>query len=658
MAGSGPAIQVKVGADVRDLKKNLDLAKSLASGTAASMEKSFASTGRSESAQKSLNKEINLGNRMIADMVNLINSRDRAAVQEARNAIAAQRDWMNSVGATNAQYQKLLATKQQLNKAVRDAARETQGYMTVVDRTTGQLTGFGRRGATAFSSVLFSAQALFEGTESGARSALRAVSTFAFAFGAGGIVVSALSAGALAIADYFGKARKEMEETAKKFREQLADMTRSGDMIGKQKIARDIALGDPAQGASRFRQGSFTGGLNDLQGERDSLQSALSGGLPFREARQAAKRLVELAQIIAQKEKLMAAAMQSALGQPSLPTDLGPLSTTVSARSPFARPRAAKVLPMTRAFDSIAGRAQTGRFGAQDAVNATVAKNLERALEPGKLLREAFTGMPGSQATNEKAAAAVERQNAATERLIQANAELRGALVSVGAQFVNAAAGWIANKIGGGQAGGFGASAGGMLGGAMAKKLGSGIGGLVGSVIPGAGTIVGSLAGGLIGAGVGKLFGGLFGHKKKVDKSAASLDKLAESAKRATEQLINVPSGFKVALARHRAAIGEGNPSNAPGAGGTGGLGGTGGSGYEPDPAGGGRYRPVAPGGPGSNMVAAGEVSSIVITGPVYVSANTESELIEKLGKEALQQSRRGGTNQLTTAMARATRAA
>lgn len=119
---------------------------------------------------------------------------------------------------------------------------------------------------------------------------------------------------------------------------------------------------------------------------------------------------------------------------------------------------------------------------------------------------------------------------------------------------------------------GAGAGIGGLLGGALgkaygdkagsfvAKSIGGIVGSALGSVVPGLGTIAGAVVGGAAGkliggaiGGIGRMFG--FGrHKRKAQQSADALGKLATAAQKVSEQLQNIPTGFKVALERWRIA--------------------------------------------------------------------------------------------------------
>lgn len=113
-------------------------------------------------------------------------------------------------------------------------------------------------------------------------------------------------------------------------------------------------------------------------------------------------------------------------------------------------------------------------------------------------------------------------------------------------------------QIGGALGGAFGGGFGGVIGKGVASSIGGVFGGAIGSVIPVAGTIVGTLLGGAI--------GGLFGHhKKKVDQSADSLDKLSKAADKVTASISNIPNYFKVEYYRYLAApTQQGTPPYQP----------------------------------------------------------------------------------------------
>lgn len=123
------------------------------------------------------------------------------------------------------------------------------------------------------------------------------------------------------------------------------------------------------------------------------------------------------------------------------------------------------------------------------------------------------------------------------------------------------------------------------------KGKGAGIGGMIGSLFGGAlagakfGAIFGPI-GAALGGIAGALAGSLFDHPKKAaDQAASSLATLAVSANALTSALLNVPQGFKVALAQWRAQIPQepvvppGGRTAVPRGTGTGGGGGGSGSG-------------------------------------------------------------------------------
>lgn len=120
------------------------------------------------------------------------------------------------------------------------------------------------------------------------------------------------------------------------------------------------------------------------------------------------------------------------------------------------------------------------------------------------------------------------------------------------------------------------------------KGKGAGIGGMIGSLLGGAvagakfGVLFGPL-GAALGGIAGALVGRVFDHPAKAaDQATQSLTAMAVASQQATNQLLNIPQGFKVALGQWRAQLPQpytpsGGGSSGGGGGGGGGSGGSGG---------------------------------------------------------------------------------
>jgi hypothetical protein len=123
-----------------------------------------------------------------------------------------------------------------------------QGLGQGVEQTSAITSTIARRMQSTMVGVAFAAEAMANGSESGVRRALRAITLLAFAFGpeVGGIALAINTAG-LAMYDFFNKTRKEAEKTMLEFRKHLAEMARAGPggFIPAAELKTQIQSGDP-----------------------------------------------------------------------------------------------------------------------------------------------------------------------------------------------------------------------------------------------------------------------------------------------------------------------------------------------------------------------------------------------------------------------------
>lgn len=129
-----------------------------------------------------------------------------------------------------------LESGQALGKGIAAGAEETAGL-------TSSIT---RRLQSTMVGVAFAAEAMANGSESGARRALRSITLLAFAFGpeAGGIAL-AITTATLAMLDFFNKTQKEAEKTMLQFRAHLAELARGNDFVGAARLKTQLQSGDP-----------------------------------------------------------------------------------------------------------------------------------------------------------------------------------------------------------------------------------------------------------------------------------------------------------------------------------------------------------------------------------------------------------------------------
>jgi hypothetical protein len=141
------------------------------------------------------------------------------------------------------------------------------------------------------------------------------------------------------IVETFMKARKEIEDTRKKYEEEIAKMANSGKSSELQQQLRNLESGQPYDDKnkltpiSRFASGAFTGSIRDLQGQRAMLESELQNSNKFQTdmvKRQLDDLDARLKPLLAKRDELTAAIMNVA-SQPA--TMNGLLPTRITANS-------------------------------------------------------------------------------------------------------------------------------------------------------------------------------------------------------------------------------------------------------------------------------------------------------------------------------------
>lgn len=122
--------------------------------------------------------------------------------------------------------------------------------------------------------VAFAAEQWASGTESAARTGLRAIGTFALAFGPEGLIVTAIATGTLAVMDFFQRTEKQAQETLGK----IAGFANDANVEALRKMQRSLSFGQPfddkgkLRERSQFVEGAFAGSLADLEGKLRQLE--------------------------------------------------------------------------------------------------------------------------------------------------------------------------------------------------------------------------------------------------------------------------------------------------------------------------------------------------------------------------------------------------
>jgi hypothetical protein len=187
-----------------------------------------------------------------------------------QQAAAARASAAVSAGAgTGASAAALAGITRQANEA-----KTAVAGVTVAGKSLQQIS---TRLGPALVGVSFGLEALARGgdaAESGVRTALRAVASFATFFGTPGFIVAGVAASTAAILDLFGTARKQMEETRKVFTQSLNQMIQAGDFTGIQRQLRDVEQGvlELNQATGRVE---LSGGIRDLESRANAAREAI-----------------------------------------------------------------------------------------------------------------------------------------------------------------------------------------------------------------------------------------------------------------------------------------------------------------------------------------------------------------------------------------------
>lgn len=207
----------------------------------------------------------------------------------------------------------------------------------------------GRNAAPAVTAVAYGFESLARSAsaaEGGVRAATRSVATFAAGFGPGGVVVTALIAGGLAIYEYFDRARMEAEKTTAELRKHLAGMANAGDASGIQKQGREAFFGTPFDEAGKARpvstlvQGAFEGSLADVRAQlaaaQDQFYKETSG---FRQ-KAIQQRIIDIKAQLAPLERDFRAVNEAARNLLSQPADNAGQLAGVTVTAKRAKPGA------------------------------------------------------------------------------------------------------------------------------------------------------------------------------------------------------------------------------------------------------------------------------------------------------------------------------
>ena len=164
------------------------------------------------------------------------------------------------------------ANGNQVVGAAEQVAEKSKFALTAAE---GAFTTFGRRGATALVGLGFGIESFANGTEGGMRRALRSVETFAiFGFGQYGLLAAGIITAGLAIFDFFRKAEKRAEESAKRLAQIISGLANSNDNFDLVKNLKDFQQGQRTEVVddklvihkqSQFARGAFEDSPADLE---------------------------------------------------------------------------------------------------------------------------------------------------------------------------------------------------------------------------------------------------------------------------------------------------------------------------------------------------------------------------------------------------------
>lgn len=219
------------------------------------------------------------------------------------------------------------------------------------DAATGRFSKLqGQAGRTAIA-VAFAAEGIGSSTESGVRTALRAIATFGLAFGPEGLIVTALATGALAISDYFMKAKKEADD----FNKHIGDLANQGRADALKEEARKLFVGQPFRDGQLMKPsqaipGAFQGGIADLRAQRAELVKIVSEAGSILGAAEANARIKALDKVLNPLEQRFARLQTAIQNVASQPADTNVLPIKVIAQKVDTTPYA----DLTRHVDALA----------------------------------------------------------------------------------------------------------------------------------------------------------------------------------------------------------------------------------------------------------------------------------------------------------------
>lgn len=205
--------------------------------------------------------------------------------------------------------------------------------------------GFGRvvetGQASAFAMREFSGAAMRLGGELGPAGGLAGIFVLL-----GGVIV-----------ETFMKARREIEETRKKFQEEIAKMANAGDVAKIEKQQRDLLYGLPyddknkLRAASKYANGAFEGSLADLEAHFAALQRQIPAGATMAPAKIADEwnRVVKALDEARTKFDQLRTAALNVANQPSTTSGLLPMITSA------AKEKAMTAAEMQKSGDALFG---------------------------------------------------------------------------------------------------------------------------------------------------------------------------------------------------------------------------------------------------------------------------------------------------------------
>lgn len=366
-------------------------------------------------------------------------------------------------------------------------------------------------------------------------------------FGPTGMLISGIGLAGMAIVNWMTDAREEAKKTEESYRklattfslvartQAVAEFDVDPDRGGK--LAKWQRQMEDAQARLTRLQQRGVMAPAGLLADIDALQQKMA---PLEAAR---KRLVDLVTFEAQSGQQLIAA------------------TAQVARNEEQR------------RDALQASAKWSRDILNDLSQLSAPMKLPSVWEDLKKMEIGKPPVSGGRLPQADASAALERQKQAAEQVLSASAAaataLREGLTSAAMMASQALMSIGTQLAGGGLGSGIGAALGGGVGGALGSKLlrmsafGFGFGGPIGAILGGiGGAFIGKAVGGLV-KGIGRVFG--FGKKKRgptaEDLAAQRLRQLAEDAKKASQEILNAPKGFKAAIWEFGATIGVRGPN-------------------------------------------------------------------------------------------------